>query len=115
MGCKLQVTGSRLQAASFRPPKPQAGSCRLQAAGYRLQAAGCRLQAAGYRLQATGHKQQGRYKLQPTSHRPQATGYKLQATKTVCCLYLGAVCANAFHHFFGRNIGLEAAAATLIG
>ena len=79
--------GNRQQIPSMNIFSSKGGSrCpRLKAAGYRMQATGCRLQAAGYRLQATGHK--------------------LQVIKTVCCLYLGAVCANAFHHFLEKNSG----------
>ena len=91
------MTGSRLQAASFRPPKPQAGSCRLEAAGYRLQATGCRLQAAGYKLQATGCKLQATsnraatsYSLQATGHKQQATSYRLQKQFAACIWELSA-------------------------
>jgi hypothetical protein len=49
MGCRLQVTGYKLQVTSYRL---QVTGCKLQVASYRLQVTGCRLQVTGYRLSA---------------------------------------------------------------
>ena len=83
--------GNRQQMPSMKifSSKRDSRCPRLEAAGYRMQATGCRLQAACYKLQATG----------------QATGHKLQVIKTACCLFLGVVYANVFHHFFEKNSG----------
>jgi hypothetical protein len=52
---KLQVTGCRVQVASYK----------LQVTSFRVQVTGCKLQVAGYKLRVS-------------SFRVQVTGYRLQ-------------------------------------